>query len=234
MNAYELACIRFERATLDYPRAKREAAGIWPRPKTNTTRQTRARAVRNPARDPASGVPAGVSRALAAGRSTGEALPCCWPHPARAHPGGDVMTLLNASDLDTSPVEFLTAGIPRIGHGFLYGPSTAGKSLVALDLALAVANPGAKWCGHEVNYHGTVAYLMGEGVSSMGVRVKARLAREQSDQTAAVAAEQRDHGDQAARAMIAALPRSMTRPTSRSGPKVSRCTSTGPNGPPRA
>ena len=115
--------------------------------------------------------------------------------------------LLNASDLDTSPVEFLTAGIPRIGHGFLYGPSTAGKSLVALDLALAVANPGAKWCGHEVNYHGTVAYLMGEGVSSMGVRVQARLAREQSDQTAAVAAEQRDHGDQAARAMIAALPR---------------------------
>lgn len=116
--------------------------------------------------------------------------------------------LIDAEQLDSSPVEWLAEGvIPRVGHGFLYGPSTAGKSLVALDLALAVqAQAGAKWMGHEVNHHGTVAYLLGEGVSSMGVRVRARLAREQSDRTQAIADTARDHGDAAARAMIAAMP----------------------------
>ena len=68
------------------------------------------------------------------------------------------MTLINASDLDTSPVEWLAEGIvPRSGIGIMWGPSTAGKSLVALDLAMAVAN-GQPWLGRQVNHTGSVAY----------------------------------------------------------------------------
>lgn len=87
------------------------------------------------------------------------------------------MTLISANDLDTSPVQYLDAGnvIPRIGTGFMWGPSTAGKSLVALDLALAVAN-GTPWLGRKINYPGHVAYCLGEGLSGFGVRTQARLA----------------------------------------------------------
>ena len=121
------------------------------------------------------------------------------------------MTLINADQLDTSPVEWLVESvIPRTGIGIMWGPSTAGKSLVGFDLALAVANQ-VPFMGHQVQHAGAVAYCLGEGLTGAGIRLKARQAREQADQTAAVAAMARDHGDAAARAMSAALPPSAAR-----------------------
>ena len=97
------------------------------------------------------------------------------------------MTLISANDLDTSPVEQLADGIiPRLGVGIMWGPSTAGKSLVALDLALAVAN-GTPFLGRNILHPGRVAYALGEGLSGMGVRKQARLARQAADDAQATA-----------------------------------------------
>ncbi len=116
------------------------------------------------------------------------------------------MTLINADQLDTSPVEWtVDQVVPRTGIGIMWGPSTAGKSLVGFDLALAVAN-GVPFMGHQVRHPGAVAYCLGEGLTGAGIRLKARQARQAADDTAAIAAMARDHGDAAARAMIAALP----------------------------
>lgn len=90
------------------------------------------------------------------------------------------MALLNADALDTSPLEFTISGVvPRIGAGFLHGASYTGKSLAALEMALAVAN-GMPFFGRPT-IQGCVAVALGEGVPGYGIRIKARLAREARD-----------------------------------------------------
>lgn len=115
------------------------------------------------------------------------------------------MSLVSFSDLDTSPLRYQVAGmVPEVGTGFLWGQSWSGKSLIALDMGLAVAN-GTPFMGHET-IRGTVAYLAGEGLAGIGVRVKARLARQERDSALAVAETARTQGNEAARAHAAALP----------------------------
>jgi hypothetical protein len=118
------------------------------------------------------------------------------------------MALIRADDLDTSPVQYLDAGgiIPRTGHGIIWGKSTAGKSLVALDLALAVANDGAGWLGHDILHHGSVAYLLGEGLAGFGVRTAGRLGRQQADTRAAITAAGHHPDGLVAKTMLASLP----------------------------
>lgn len=90
------------------------------------------------------------------------------------------MALLNADQLDTSPLEFTVDGIvPRLGVGFIHGASYTGKSLATLEAALAVAN-GTPWLGHDT-IQGCVAVALGEGVPGYGIRIKARLARQERD-----------------------------------------------------
>ena len=90
------------------------------------------------------------------------------------------MALLNADQLNTSPIEYTVGGVvPRIGGGFFHGASYTGKSLAALEMALAVAN-GTPWLGHET-IQGCVAVALGEGQQGYGIRVKARLARQERD-----------------------------------------------------
>jgi hypothetical protein len=57
------------------------------------------------------------------------------------------------------------------GCGFIYGASKAGKSLLALDMALAIAR-GAQWRGRPT-VAGRVAYVVAEGQGGMRKRVRA-------------------------------------------------------------
>ena len=115
------------------------------------------------------------------------------------------MSLVDFSELDTSPLRYQVADmVPEVGTGFLWGQSWAGKSLVALDMGLAICN-GVPFMGHDT-IKGTVVYLVGEGLPGIGVRVKARLARQARDDTLAIAEVAKNEGDEAARAYAAALP----------------------------
>jgi hypothetical protein len=58
-------------------------------------------------------------------------------------------------------------------HGFtvMYGAPASGKSFLAIDMALSIAN-GLSWQNRAVR-RGSVLYIAGEGVGGMGKRVKA-------------------------------------------------------------
>ena len=115
--------------------------------------------------------------------------------------------LVSSDDLDTSPLRWLADGlVPETGCGYVWGPPGAGKSLAfGLELGLAVAT-GTKFFGRDTR-QGTVVYALGEGLPGQGIRKQARLARQARDDTIAIAEVARDHGDAAARALAAALPR---------------------------
>jgi AAA domain len=64
--------------------------------------------------------------------------------------------------------------IPAGGLVLPYGPPKSGKSLVAIDLALSVANGRPHWCAHAVN-QGNVLVVAAEGVGGLAARVGAWL-----------------------------------------------------------
>ena len=116
------------------------------------------------------------------------------------------MTLINADQLDTSPVDYVVQDlIPRGGIGIVWGPSTWGKSLViSVEMALAIAN-GTPFFGHET-LQGSVIVALGEGLLDAGIRKEARIGRQASEDAAAVAALRAHRGDAAADAFAASLP----------------------------
>jgi hypothetical protein len=61
--------------------------------------------------------------------------------------------------------------LPKADLGVLYGASGAGKSFVALDLALAITR-GEPWRGRKVN-QGRVLYIAAEGGGGVAMRLKA-------------------------------------------------------------
>ncbi|EGJ19711.1 AAA ATPase [Cereibacter sphaeroides WS8N] len=68
--------------------------------------------------------------------------------------------------------EYLVKGwLGRTGISVLYGPSNAGKSCFALDLALHVAG-GMSWQGNRV-IRGNVLYIAAEGGQSFARRLEA-------------------------------------------------------------
>ena len=70
------------------------------------------------------------------------------------------------------PVEFVVDGLlTKHGLAVLYGEPGAGKSFLAIDLALSIAY-GKDWHGNAVE-QGAVLYIAGEGVGGLGKRVKA-------------------------------------------------------------
>ncbi len=91
--------------------------------------------------------------------------------PPPRTPGG--FRILSLADLRKLPPPSWLVGdaIPRGGLVVLYGPPGAGKSFVALDLALRVAT-GSGWAGRETQ-QGGVLYLAGEGVSGYAKRAAA-------------------------------------------------------------
>jgi len=70
------------------------------------------------------------------------------------------------------PVTWAVDGLVTL-HGFtvMYGAPASGKSFLAIDMALSIAN-GLAWQNRAVK-RGSVLYIAGEGVGGMGKRVKA-------------------------------------------------------------
>lgn len=57
---------------------------------------------------------------------------------------------------------------------FLYGPPGCGKSFIALDLAICLAESSIdEWFGRKINRHGPVVYITNEGVASLKFRIRA-------------------------------------------------------------
>ena len=80
------------------------------------------------------------------------------------------LTALDA--INTPPLTWLIKGvIPLAELGSLYGPSRAGKSFMAIDLAMAIAR-GESWRGHKVR-QGAVGYVVAEGSRGFGKRLQA-------------------------------------------------------------
>lgn len=77
------------------------------------------------------------------------------------------------AELDALPpvVELVRGHIPERGLVMLYGPSGAGKTHVALDLAQSVAT-GVSWHGNAVR-RGPAAYILAEGIGGLAARVHA-------------------------------------------------------------
>ena len=70
------------------------------------------------------------------------------------------------------PVDWMVDGV-LTQHGFsvMYGAPGTGKSFLAIDMALSMAN-GVPWQGRATR-KGAVLYIAGEGVGGLGKRVKA-------------------------------------------------------------
>jgi len=85
----------------------------------------------------------------------------------------DVYPTYNLSYLrNMPPVKWLVDGLlTEHGFGVIYGEPGAGKSFLAIDIALSVAY-GRSWHGNPVK-QGAVLYIAGEGVGGLGKRVKA-------------------------------------------------------------
>lgn len=82
--------------------------------------------------------------------------------------------LLAADDLRAMPsLTWLVGGVlPAVGAAAIFGPSTTGKSFLALDLAAAIAE-GADWFGHRVRDAKRVIYIGLEGAAGFRLRVVA-------------------------------------------------------------
>ena len=86
------------------------------------------------------------------------------------------------AELEAQPEpEWLVRGVvPAQGVGMIFGPTEAGKTFLALDLALAVASAPSResaserhgWLGHRVN-GGLVVYVAAEAAYSLRPRVQA-------------------------------------------------------------
>lgn len=72
------------------------------------------------------------------------------------------------------PVEWLIEGLlPRVGVALLASEPRAGKSFIALDVALHLACNGSTFFGKSLRGNGAVAYVALEGLGGMAARARA-------------------------------------------------------------
>lgn len=57
--------------------------------------------------------------------------------------------------------------------GFIYGTPGAGKSFIALGIALCIAARQKQWWGRDIHHTGPVIYISSEGVSDIKFRIRA-------------------------------------------------------------
>jgi hypothetical protein len=97
--------------------------------------------------------------------------------PFDAAAAADTFPVLDIEDIMTRPpAEWLIARhIPRHSVGFLYSRPGAGKSFLALDMALAIASDAGAWHGDEIKAPegAQVLYLAAEGSHGFRNRVLA-------------------------------------------------------------
>jgi len=81
--------------------------------------------------------------------------------------------LLSVDDLrNLPPLQWLIDGyVPSGAFAVLYGPSGAGKTFLALDLALSVS-AAVRWLGHDTR-GGPTLYVAAEGIGGLAQRVEA-------------------------------------------------------------
>ena len=85
--------------------------------------------------------------------------------------------LLSIDELENlPPPTWLVQGvITEGGLSVFWGRSGTFKSFAALDIAMTIATPGAKWFGREVK-HGRVVYVAAEGAYGLAVRARGWIA----------------------------------------------------------
>ena len=72
------------------------------------------------------------------------------------------------------PVEWLVDSLlPRVGVALLASEPGAGKSFLALDIAMRIASNGSTFFGKSIRGHGAVAYVALEGAQGMTARTRA-------------------------------------------------------------
>jgi hypothetical protein len=81
--------------------------------------------------------------------------------------------LLSRADIENLPEpEFLVGGmLVKNSLAILYGDPSAGKTFLALDMAICVSS-GRAWCGREIS-GAPVVYVCAEGLTGIGRRIKA-------------------------------------------------------------
>lgn len=109
----------------------------------------------------------------AAGAGSGEGVNSTHtPGPEKTKAKGRFAFVQAADYLKRDPVVWAVKGVlPQAEMGAIYGESGAGKSFLALDLAMAIAR-GVPWRGHKVK-QGSVAYVCAEGAGGFALRVQA-------------------------------------------------------------
>lgn len=76
--------------------------------------------------------------------------------------------------LEQPPVEWLVDSLlPRVGVALLASEPSAGKSFLALDVAMRIASDGSTFFGKPIRGHGAVAYVALEGAQGMAARTRA-------------------------------------------------------------
>jgi 5S rRNA maturation endonuclease (ribonuclease M5) len=106
--------------------------------------------------------------------------------PAIEDADGNVIEPFETLDQDAvwsmPPVEFLIDQLlPEKAFTMMYGSPGSGKSFLAIDMALSVAN-GVPWQGYETK-RGAVLYIAGEGVGGFAKRWKAWSKHKGMDKT---------------------------------------------------
>jgi len=81
----------------------------------------------------------------------------------------DVMGIKNLPD----PEWLIAKIIIARSLGFIYGTPGAGKSFIALGIALCIAAGMKDWWGREIKHTGPVIYISSEGVSDIKFRIRA-------------------------------------------------------------
>ena len=101
-----------------------------------------------------------------------EGLELPAPSPS---PGGWITEALLDDEAITNvpePEPLVPGWLFRRSFAALSAPPKTGKTFIALDLALALAT-GTRWVGGNIPRQGRVLYIIGEGVSGVGQRVRA-------------------------------------------------------------
>jgi hypothetical protein len=108
---------------------------------------------------------------------TGESADRCFPPAAlllkRRKPQQQPIRILTTRELLELPAStWLVRGVIRRGElVMMFGQPGCGKTLTAIDMALSIAH-GRDWCGAVV-VRGVVLYIAAEGVTGLGIRVRA-------------------------------------------------------------
>ncbi len=122
-------------------------------------------------------------------------------------PASHVSRLKTAADRANRPEPrwLVERVLPDHGVGQLVGPSYTGKTYVALDLALRVANGLGSWCGGEIAEAGDVVYVLMEGAFGFADRERAWLSAHPGTTNGRLFTIEEESVDLASRASVATL-----------------------------